>query len=252
MWPSPASKRQGSRYTLKAGSDFRSGCSDPAQVQWQRSSRRKASTASWGELTSRCGALLSLWPCTSDTNLWTFRAPSKISARNKARQAFLALGDAFPIFPSPQGCDKHGAKVPFNATLGKISREMGMRRPESTELVDLENPPSGLVLKREYSDTGRDVYIPSLQLKLPRDQGTREAAAFIKERMTANKNDNCLWLCQELAPFLPIGEVRFMCVGGAPIREVVTGRHPQNHPTAPHQMWSYERNDSLKTISALQ
>jgi hypothetical protein len=190
--------------------------------------------------------------CTSDAGLWTFRAPLKVSARDKARRAFLALGEAFPIFPSAQGCDKHGAKVSFNITLEEISREVDMRRPETRKLVDLKKPPPGLVLKREYSDTGRDVYVPSLRQKLAPAQEAQTAAAFIKSRTAASKDEDCLWLCQELAPFLPMGEIRFMCIDGVPVREVVTGRHPEDHPTTPGEVWSYEGNDSLKTLSALQ
>ena len=124
-----------------------------------------------------------------------------------------------------------------------------MRRPATEELVDLKNPPHGFVLKREYSDTSRDVYIPSHPLEASE---TRTAAAFIKGRTAAGKNDSCSWLCQEFVPFLSVGEIRFMCAAGVPIRNVVTGRHARDHPTAPGEIWYYERNDSLKTIAALQ
>ena len=192
---------------------------------------------------------ISLALCASNTDLSAFSAPSKNPAHNRTRQAFLELGDTFPTFPSPRGCDRHGAKVSFNATLEEISKEMGMRRPATEELVDLKNPPRGFVLKREYSDTSRDVYVPSHPLKMSE---TRTAAAFIKGRTTAGKNDSCSWLCQEFVPFLSIGEIRFMCAAGGPIRNVVTGRHARDHPTTPGEIWYYERNDSLKTIVALQ
>ena len=192
---------------------------------------------------------VSLALCASSTDLSAFRAPSKDPAHNRTHQAFLELGDAFPTFSSPWGCDRHGAKVSFNATLEEISKEMGMQRPAAEELVDLKSPPCGLVLKREYSDTSRDVYIPSHPLEMSE---ARIAAVFIKERTAAGRNDGCSWLCQEFVPFLSIGEIWFMCAASVPICNVVTGRHALDHPVTLGEIWYYERNDSLKTIAALQ
>lgn len=128
---------------------------------------------------------------------------------------------------------------------------MNMPRPETDCLVDLKNPPYGRVLKREFSDFGRDVYIPDLA-EITQQAEIQRAADFIKGRMAEGKNDECSWLSQERAPFLSVGEIRFMCVGGVPVRETVTGNHPMDHPRLPGEPWSYERNDSLKTLAALQ
>jgi hypothetical protein len=157
----------------------------------------------------------------------------------------------FPIFPSPQGCADHGAKVTFNETLEAISTQMGMGRPMTGWLVDIKRPPYGLVLKREFSDSGRDVFIPNLSGGSEEEE-VRRAAAFVRKRMGENRNDESLWMTQEYAHFLLTGEVRFMCVGGVPIRETVSGRHPDDHPEEAGEMWSYESNQSLKTLSALQ
>ena len=91
----------------------------------------------------------------------------------------------------------------------------------------VEEPPYGWVLKREFSDTGKDVYIPTTTSGPL--QRNRDAATFIKERTDEHENDECSWLVQELAPFLPIAEIRFLCVGGVPVREVVTGKYADDH-----------------------
>lgn len=170
----------------------------------------------------------------------------------KVRQAFLALGYEFPIFPSPQGCNKHGAKVDFNATLERISKEMEMGRPATMKLNDLKKPPPGWVLKREYSDTGRDVYVPSLAPTSRRGEEIKEAAAFIRRRNCEAKDDICSWLCQELVPFLSIGEFRSLCVNGTPVRDVTSGRYPKDHPENPDKLWFREDMDDLKPRSTLQ
>jgi len=159
----------------------------------------------------------------------------------------LALERVFPIFPSPRGCDVHGAKIELNATFEAIAKDMKMRRPRTERLADPGNPPHGMVLKLEYSDTSRDVYIPK---RSGLEKGVEKAAAFVKERTDASWD--CGWLAQEYVPFLPFGEIRFIMVDGSPVRDIVTGRHPDNHPTDPGQLWSYESNDSLKNISELQ
>ena len=127
-----------------------------------------------------------------------------------------------------------------------------MRRPTTKKLDNLAKPPCGWVLKREYSDTSRDVYVPPHPLKTSEEREIKKAAAFIKKRMAASEGDDCSWLCQEFVPFISTAEIRFMCVGGAPIREVVTGRNPRGHHFLPGETWAYEGNDSLKTVSALQ
>lgn len=173
--------------------------------------------------------LLMTCACMSVTEIQSSRAPCKAkkSARSKERAAFLALERFFPIFPSSQGCASHGAKVAFNETLEVISEEMQMPRPKSERVVDPKKPPHGLVLKREYSDAGLDGQIAT------------------------TKDIECFWLAQEYVPFPPIVEFRFICVGGVPIREVVTGKH-EDHPVDPGGLWAYDDNHSLKTVLELQ
>ena len=65
----------------------------------------------------------------------------------------------------------------FNATLEEISKKMGMGRPKTERLINLDCPPYGLVLKREFSDTGRDVHVPKLQ-----DTTERGRATTVKSR----------------------------------------------------------------------
>lgn len=180
------------------------------------------------------------------------RAPCKTkkSVQNKERNNFLALEKVFPVFPSPQGCSNHGAKVEFNETLKKIADAMGTGRPKTERVENLKKPPKGFVLKREFSDASRDVYIPK-QSGTPVEEED-PAAAFIRKKMKENPGDVCSWLAQEYVPFLSVGEVRFMCVGGIPIRENVTGRHPDDHPDVPGEIWNYPNNDTLRTLSDLQ
>ena len=72
----------------------------------------------------------------------------------------------------------------FNATLEEISKKMGTGRPKTERLIDLDCPPYGLVLKREFSDTGRDVHVPKLQDTTERGRATtvKRAAEFVKKR----------------------------------------------------------------------
>lgn len=182
----------------------------------------------------------------------SFRAPSKVKEEDATRDAFIALSSMFAVFPSPQGCERHGAKVSFNKTLDAISDAMGMRRPRTELLDEDKKPPFGFVLKREFSDEGRDVYIPKLRPGEPERKETRRAVEFLKKREASMKNKHCSWLAQELVPFLAVAEIRFICVDGIPIRNIVTGKHPDDHPTGPGELWCYENNDSLRTLSELQ
>jgi hypothetical protein len=178
------------------------------------------------------------------------RAPSKVQAENREREALLELEKVFPVFPSPKGCSDQGAKLAFNDTLARIAEGMGMSRPKTELLEDLKRPPYGMVLKREFSDTKQDVHVPDQNMDV--DKAIRDAASFVRKRTRVNPNDECVWLAQEFVPFLPIGEIRFMCVGGVPIREVVTGSHGSDHPEDPGQLWAYERNEALRTLKELQ
>ena len=92
----------------------------------------------------------------------TSSPPVPESAENRAREAPLALSDVFPVFPSPRGCDRGGTKVDFVQTLDFIARRMETARSQTKPwYLKLEDPPHGLVLKREFSDGRRHDYIPS-------------------------------------------------------------------------------------------
>lgn len=127
-----------------------------------------------------------------------------------------------------------------------------MGRPATTKLIDLKNPPCRWVLKREYSDTGRDVYVPSFAPKLSDSQEIKKAAAFIARQNRKAEDDICFWLCQEHVPFLPIAEFRSICIGGTPVRDVVSGRYPKDHHGNPGMLWFREGMDTLKMLSTLQ
>ena len=191
--------------------------------------------------------------CTCGINK-PLRAPFKVktSIGSKEREAFLALEKKFPVFPSPQGCANHGAKVAFNNTLQLISGGVQVSWPRTERVVDLKKPPHGMVLKCEYSDAGCDVYIPKLAPRVSKQTEIRQAAVFIKGQMDQHKVIECSWLAQEYVPFLPIGEIRFMCLGGEPICNIMTGKNRDDHPEDPGELWGYERNTSLKTVSELQ
>ena len=176
------------------------------------------------------------------------RPPYKTpNAADEERKAFLALEEVFPIFPSPSGCTRHSGKVKFNKILDGIARDMNTQRPKTEVLLDLKNPPCGLVLKREFSDVSKDVYVPpSTSLK----SQARGAKALMKEKLAGDPDVDCSWLTQEYVPFLSFAEIRFVCVGGRPIRELVTGVHSDKANSG--SIWTFEPNDSMRTLSDLQ
>ena len=165
------------------------------------------------------------------------------SADNRVRDALLALSDAFPVFPSPRGCDRGGSKVDFVQTLDFIARRMGTARPQTKPWQPkLEEPPHGWVLKREFSDGGRHVYIPNH----PSDDGEK-AVRREKKRVQkfilgaeANKDpESVRWLAQEHIPTLTsIGEIRFMCINGNPTRVAITTKRTQGTKTG--ELWIME------------
>lgn len=178
------------------------------------------------------------------------RPPTKNKAANAERNALLVLEGSFPIFPSPSGCAKHGAKLTFNETLEQVSKGMGMGRPETKRLVDIDNPPCNLVLKREFSDTSMHVHIPNFAK--PKETQAKQAREFLAKSTKDDPEAECLWLTQEHVPFLAESEVRFICVDGTPVRDVVTGRRSGASSSRVTGLWSYETNDSLKTLRDLQ
>ena len=105
------------------------------------------------------------------------------------------------------------------------------------------NPPSDMVLKREFSNTSIDVYLLDLWSKSKASQ-VWKAAVFIKERSVAEPDAKCSWLAQEYVPCLTFGEFRYMCVGGNPTREVVTGLKD----SGTKDIWSFKGNNTLRSL----
>ena len=178
------------------------------------------------------------------------RPPSRVRIANEDRNAFLALQDVFPVFQSPKGCAAHGAKAAFNKVPERISEGMGMRRPRTERLIDLDNPPLDLVLKREFSDAANDDLLPD-QSK-PAVKQEERAKNFLRGRAKADPDAECYWLAQEYVPFLRIEEIRFLCVQGVPVRDVVNGLQGSIRSSRFNDMWSYESNDPLKTLADLR
>jgi len=161
-----------------------------------------------------------------------------MGGEDTAHSNLLGLAKTFPVFPSPDGCRTQGAKVDFVGTLDSIASKMRTSRPESRPLEGL--PPCGWVLKREFSDGDRHVYIPGYPVEAKgEDRETKRALRFLAG-VEPDKTSNCRWLAQEYVPELRrVGEIRHMCVDGIPIRAVLTGRHPDGHRSA-GERWSIE------------
>ena len=173
----------------------------------------------------------------------TSSPPVPENAGDGAREALLALSDVFPVFPSPRGCDRGGTKVDFVQTLDFIARRMETARPQTKPWhPKLEDPPHGWVLKREFSDRGRHVYIPNHSSddgeKAIRRENKR-VQKFILGAETNKDPENVQWLAQEYIPTLTsIGEFRFMCINGNPTRVVITTKRAQGTKTG--ELWITE------------
>lgn len=147
----------------------------------------------------------------------------------------------FPVFPSPRGCDERGAKTDFIQTLDRIARSMEAGRP-GTQPLDIGSQPLpfGWVLKREFSDGGRHVYVPNHPLESEAD---KEKEARAEGGLKSYK-----WLAQEYVPMLAtVGEIRHMCVNGSPVRTVITGKL-----STPGAVWSAEGIRSMITLREIQ
>lgn len=116
----------------------------------------------------------------------------------------------------------------FVRNLDAIARTMGTGRPRTLEWDPESNePPYGHVLKREFSDAARHVYVPNHTLE-PTDKQmateVKRANAFVK-KIRDEGNIGWKWLSQEYVPTLQsVGEFRFVCIDGDPVRVVITGR----------------------------
>ena len=161
--------------------------------------------------------------------------PSIESAECKAREALLALSDVFPVFPSPKGCNRFGMKVDFVQTLDFIARRMETARPRSQPWhPKIQEPPHGWVLKREFSDQGRHVYVPNRLSNNERDVRLekKRVEKFIRDAESNKDPENVRWLAQEYVPTLAsVGEFHFICVNGEPIRVAITSKRANSETT---------------------
>lgn len=178
---------------------------------------------------------LSVRTCVRDPNLSPPPSTS-ISGdadKDRTRNGLLALAEMFPVFPSPKGCDKHGAKVNFAQELDLIARREGTARPQSRPWdPNSQEPHRGWVLKREFSDAARHVYIPIHPLNDDAKTSKREKTRIRNFMKKIKAKDGFLWLQQEYVQTLStVGEFRFFCVNGEPIRVVITSA---NGPGEPH------------------
>ena len=91
----------------------------------------------------------------------------------------------------------------------------------------LEEPPHGWVLKREFSDQGRHVYVPNHPTNDERGvrREKKRVGKFILDAKANQDPENIRWLAQEYVPTLDsVGEFRHMCVDGNPVRVAFTSK----------------------------
>ena len=146
-------------------------------------------------------------------------------------------------------------KVDFVQTLDFIARRMGTTRPRSKPWYPkVQEPPLGWVLKREFSDQGRHVYIPS------RQSDNERAVRLEKKRVEefildaeANKDpENMRWLAQEYVSTLAsVGEFRFICVNGEPVRVAITGKFG-NPETKNSELWIMEGFRTMLSLGEIK
>lgn len=113
---------------------------------------------------------------------------------------------------------------------------------------DSAEPPHGWVLKREFSDAVRHVYVPNQPLSDNEEAITKEkkhVQRFIQKVRCEGGLSNFRWLAQEYVPTLNLGELRFMCIEGKPWRVVITGRNPED---GSNSFWTTE---SIRTMLSL-
>ena len=156
------------------------------------------------------------------------------------------------MFPSPRGCDRSGMKVDFVQTLDSIARRMGTDRPRSRPWYPkIQEPPHGWVLKREFSDRGRHVYIqnhPSDDERGVRLEKKR-VEKFILDAEVNKSPRGMRWLAQEYVSTLAsVGEFRFICVDGEAIRVVIASKRADNE-TKTGELWIME---GIKTMLSLE
>lgn len=136
-------------------------------------------------------------------------------------------------------------------TLDLVARKMGTARPRTVPWdPELQAPRYGWVLKREFGDATKQVYFPGHPLE--DNEGAlrsemKRVRAFMGRVRAEGGPEKTQWLAQEYVPALAsLGEFRFMCVDGEPVRTVVTGRHDK---LSAHETWSQE---GIKTMLSLE
>ena len=139
----------------------------------------------------------------------------------------------------------------FTQTLDRIARSMETGRPSTQPLeISSRSPPFGWVLKREFSDGARHVYIPNHPLVTEADKGkeARRFNRYWKKARVESGSNGYKWLVQEYVPTLAtVGETRHMCINGSPVRTVITGKLP-----TPGTVWSAEGIRSMITLKEIQ
>ena len=192
--------------------------------------------------------------CTSDLPLTQSSHPFSDEVQSACRGRLLELADYLPILPSPKGCDKHGQKVEFTQELDHIARRMCTARPKSREWFIGTDLPAGHVLKREYSDAGRHVYIPHQPSSTETDIAAekKRVQRFLAKTREDEELENFRWLAQEHVPTLAaVGELRFMCIDGEPVRVVITGKHQPGHREA-GKIWCMEGIATMLSLNDLR
>jgi hypothetical protein len=134
----------------------------------------------------------------------------------------LKLVELFLVLASPKGCHQYGSKCEFVQTLDFIMRKMGTARPRSLAWdPQVQEPHHGWVLKWEFSNAARHMYIPNYPLRDNRQAVTKEKkwVLWFVGKGKARENLGDIWrLAQEYVPVLAsIGKLQFMCVDDEPV-----------------------------------
>ena len=149
----------------------------------------------------------------------------------------MELAECFPVFPSPSGCNNHGNKGEFVRTLERIATRMNSARPNTLFKWDPDSElPAEMVIKRDYSDGCRHVFLPTFLRKEPPVQDIEKDRKRFK-RWIGNSPKNsetgrAEWIAQEFVHTLnDVGEMRFLCANGKIVRTVTTQKASHSQPT---------------------
>lgn len=113
----------------------------------------------------------------------------------------------------------------------EIAKEMATTRPQTVVPWDVTSGkrPEGMVVKREYSDCSRHVFIPKVLGKSTHRKEIKGEDKRYQEFLAANADkERFRWVAQDYVQTLhTVGEIRFMCVGGQIPRETITLKRPR-------------------------